>query len=148
MSRKDKPGLTEQKVAASDAKQEDNAVIETGEISASMILIRLLFWINKRVAGEISDKIKGRLMKLAERIESCEISEDFEFDISNWLNYSGKESLTRSDLGRQVVILTSEEFKEIGVIEITQPGGGTMLLDPDDFLADDILIIYPQDLGE
>ena len=53
----------------------------------------------------------------------------------------------KKDLGNEAVVLSSEEFKDIGFITIKLPSGKLTELDSDIFPDGDFLIIYPDDLG-
>jgi len=90
----------------------------------------------------------GRLQKLTQRRESKEIAST-DFNICMWLNYSGgrEQPLTRKDLSNEAVVLSSEEFKDIGYLTIKLPSGKLSELDAEDFPDNDFLIIYPEDLG-
>lgn len=105
---------------------------------------------NESVKSEL--KIRANLdgmdrrEKLQARREAQEIDND-DFDIISWLNHSGGEPLTKEDLGSKAVVLTLQEFNDIGVLTILSPSGHELNLDADDFPDGGVLIMYPEDLG-
>lgn len=93
------------------------------------------------------DKKAKRLAELRRRRESGEVSrEDYNTNELQWL-IADDEPLTATDLGDECLVLTPEEFQNIGLFDVLRSNGERMTLDPDDFPKDDILIIYPSDLG-
>ena len=100
----------------------------------------------KALNAAIEDKKAAKLWQLADKREAGEIEKN-DFDIYNWLNSSDGRALTRGDLGNQAVVLSSEEFRYIGVLTILRPDGKECELDADDYHDNDVLIIYPGNLG-
>jgi hypothetical protein len=97
--------------------------------------------------GEIPSglKITVKLQELAKRRENREVLPD-DFDLLNWLNWSEGRALTQEDLAGRAVVLSIEEFRDIGILTVILNSGHECELDSDDFPDDDILIIYPSDL--
>lgn len=92
----------------------------------------------------------AKLAELARRRESGEIAaENFNTNDLLWF-IEDNIPLTSADLrknGNQALVLTSDEFEELGLFDVILKDGTQTTLDPDDFPKDDVLIIYPEDLG-
>jgi hypothetical protein len=118
-----------------------------GSVEFTAIMTRVLANINQRV-DQITLKIRKKLDDLVLRIEAKELDPDYEYDfLNNFANYSDR-IFSKSDLGRQAIVLTYAEFDACGGIEIVLRDGETTILDPDSFPKDDLLVIYPWDLGD
>jgi hypothetical protein len=87
------------------------------------------------------------LKELQRRRESGEIAaENFNF-AQWWVNHADNPILGKKDLGREALVLTSDEFEQLGILEIVLPSGEICSLDFDDLKAQDGLIIFPEELG-
>jgi hypothetical protein len=88
------------------------------------------------------------LKELQRRRESGEIAdEDFNF-IQWWVNHSeNPRPLEKADIGREALVLSYEEFEQIGFLDIILPSGEICLLYFHDLKAQDGLIIFPEELG-
>ncbi|KKT74323.1 MAG: hypothetical protein UW69_C0040G0013 [Microgenomates group bacterium GW2011_GWA2_44_7] len=100
----------------------------------------------------ISVEKEGKLKELASRRERGKVSKnDYELNYLAYLIEMG-ESLRRSDLQPreepgEAVVLESWQFAELGTLMITLKTGQRIIIDSDDFPPDNVLIIYPDDLG-
>ena len=60
--------------------------------------------------------------------------------------------LSRKDLehktGLQAVVLTREDIEDLGVIDFIHSSGERMMIEPESLKHDDVLILYPEDLGD
>lgn len=57
--------------------------------------------------------------------------------------------LTRRGVGNQAIILSHEEFEQLGFLDVVLPTGETTTILPDaDAAADQPIIFFPEDLGD
>ena len=90
-----------------------------------------------------------KLAELVRRRESGEIGpEDFNTNQLQWL-IAEDTTLTRRNLenANSALVISSDEFQRIGPFNVILAGNEHITLDPDDFPPDDVLILYPWDLG-
>jgi|WetSurMetagenome_2_1015567.scaffolds.fasta_scaffold87817_4 hypothetical protein len=123
-------------------------VARDASLEVKVIATRVFADVARRV-DLITEKMEGRLKKLVAHIESGELdSANYEYDMVNeFVNHEGPFERTDLERGRQAIILMHGEFEGCGGLEIVLSNGDITTLDPDDFPLDDILIIYPWDLG-
>lgn len=98
----------------------------------------------------LSEKEQKRRDELARRREAKEVGElDFNTNTLQSLMAYGDMPLTREELEREnaALVLTPEEFQAIGPFDVILATGERTTLDPDDLSPDDILVLYPRDLG-
>ncbi|PIR53079.1 hypothetical protein COU76_03060 [Candidatus Peregrinibacteria bacterium CG10_big_fil_rev_8_21_14_0_10_49_10] len=85
--------------------------------------------------------------------ESAEQISPYDFDCNFLWNLAEADSpLKRSDLihetGLQAVVLNKEDLEEIGGFDILLASGERISIEPESLQADDVLIIYPHELGD
>lgn len=99
--------------------------------------------------GELHDQPRSteeRFAELAALRESGEIAEeDYNTNLLLWF-IELDAPLTAADLQNCALVMTRAEFKTIGSFDIVLPNGERTTLDSENF-SDEILIIYPKDLG-
>ncbi|MBI2117667.1 hypothetical protein HYT95_02095 [Candidatus Peregrinibacteria bacterium] len=92
-----------------------------------------------------------KLRWLARRREAHEISpHDFDLNFIFQLNQVNAP-LTRRDLnhetGTQAVVLNREDMDALGCLDFIHRSGERMLIEPESLAEGDVLILYPEDLG-
>ena len=87
-----------------------------------------------------------RLRELAERRREGLSPHDFDTNEIRRLD-DERIPLTRTILGNQAVIIDSDALKVLRGTNIILASGVRSPIDPEDFGNDDVLIIYPEDLG-
>lgn len=102
---------------------------------------------------EVSPSPKEKkLQELSNRRESGALSpHDFDLNFIFQLNQANAP-LTRRDLahetGNQAVVLTRADFEALGCLDFIHSSGERMLIEPESLGEDDVLILYPEDLGD
>ncbi len=132
----------------------------------------LFLWLQQRIANgseEAFVKIAAilnsprtrKLAALQKRLESGEIlDEDLGFDFIWQLESIRQEDPAQKPLQRKdlefttdgarkgnCLKLTCEELNALGGLEMVLPNGARFFYDPEDLSPDDVLILYPEDLG-
>ncbi|MDD4319212.1 MAG: hypothetical protein PHW10_02725 [Candidatus Peribacteraceae bacterium] len=99
--------------------------------------------------GGLTSRQIEKLTALQRRIDAKEIApERMDLnDLDMIMNQAG-EPLTRSVLGDRAVVLFPDEFEQLVALDIVLPNGERTLIEPERLSADDVLILYPEDLGE
>jgi len=100
--------------------------------------------------------IRRNLEELRRRRKEGELlQEGFPLENIYYINDDNYENrpLTRKDLGRQAVVLSAEEFSQIGYIDLLLANGEELTIFADDFCSNPndpeaILVIFPEDLGD
>ncbi len=102
--------------------------------------------IKRDIDQSLSPK-ERKLQKLRERRESGTLDPyDLDLNFLFQLQQAG-DPLTRNDLKNQAVVLTREDFDQLGSMEILLANGESMVIDSESLPEDDVLIMYPEDLG-
>ncbi len=99
---------------------------------------------------ELSPRQK-KLQELAKRRETKELS-PYDFDLNFlWQLKEAGEPLRRKDLdhqtGIQAVVLNREDFDTLVRLDFVHRTGERMQIEPESLDGDDVLILYPEDLG-
>lgn len=102
--------------------------------------------IKRDIDQSLSPK-ERKLQKLRERRESGTLDPyDLDLNFLFQLQQAG-DPLTRNDLKNQAVVLTREDFDQLGSMEILLANGESIVIDSESLPEDDVLIMYPEDLG-
>lgn len=104
----------------------------------------------QELGGGESPKEK-KLRGLSDRREANEIS-PYDFDLNFVFQLNQIDApLTRRDLnhetGVQAVVLTREDLEALGCLDFIHSSGERMLIEPESLREGDVLILYPEDLG-
>lgn len=135
--------------------EDDGESVEQGDI-----LARLVQRFEEELKRELTPLQRERLMQLANRVEVGEVSEHRYklYDIEQRIVDADEDvdrvkPLRRADLkhdivGVQAVIVFPEEPDHLEYIKIVKPDGGETIIGSECCATDDVLILYPEDLGE
>lgn len=105
-----------------------------------------------RTRGVVASLVQREKNELARRREAKEISQfDFDLNFIFSLNETGFP-LKRKDLehktGIQAVVINREELETLGCLDFITASGERMLIEPESLREGDVLILYPEDLGD
>ena len=94
----------------------------------------------------------AKLQVLTERRETRELSPyDFDLNFIFQLNEAGVP-LTRRDLahetGNQAAVFTSDDLRTLGYLDFIHVSGERMVIEPESIKESDVLILYPEDVGD
>ena len=109
---------------------------------------------------ELTPLQRERLMQLGKRVEAGEVSE-YRYDLNDVEmrivdaeeDVERVQPLRRADVlhgtvGMQAVIVFPEELERLEYIKIRMPNGKDTIIGSECLAGDDVLILYPEDLGE
>ena len=102
--------------------------------------------------GERLPSREEKLCELERHREAKEVSpHDFDLNFIFQLNQIDAP-LTRRDLnhetGTQAVVLSREDMEALGCLDFIHRSGERMLTEPESLSEGDVLILYPEDLGD